>query len=540
MLAILSNTNCDPIIRRIKKELPCMESTGYGSTFEELLNPGSSVSMTKPDVILLLIDLREYVSLRSGDQTRIDEFFQNIRQALKSECQYFISDASYYMPVETAYRGGETARRAVHYWNTQLYALCEEEHNCAVFPLHDLACELGMSAFYSEKTWYLGSVRYSMDGIKSICGEIRRMMAAVRGDYKKILLLDLDNTLWGGTIGEDGLEGVRLADSGAGKAYKEFQMQVQRLKDAGVVLAIVSKNNEQDAWEMIDHHPHMVLRRQDFAAYRINWERKSSNIQALAEELNVGLDSIVFVDDNLRECQEVSRFLPQVTALPFPELPEEIVAFGKLLTQKYFTKLSVTEEDRHKTEQYQVRGRIAAVKKAAGDFSAFLESLHIVIERKEPQTHLERLLQLVQKTNQFNTTVTRYTRAELERMAASGAWRIFLYEVRDAFANHGLCAAAFVHVGEGARIEEFLMSCRVMGRNIEYGILASIEKSLLEEGFLSVEALFREGPKNAPVRELYDRAGYQLAAETESEKRYCKRTDAGGGEVFVGKVVEQL
>ncbi len=517
-----------------------MESVGYGNIFEELLNPCSSVSLGKPEVILLLIDLREYAPPRADSQKRIDEFFQNIRQAVKPGCQYFISDASYYMPAEAAYRGGETARKTAHYWNSQLYTLCEEEKNCAVFPLHSLVCELGMPAFYSEKTWYLGSVRYTMDGIKSICDEIRRMMAAVRGDCKKILLLDLDNTLWGGTVGEDGLAGVLLADSGTGKAYKEFQAQVQCLKDAGVVLAIVSKNNEQDAWEMIDHHPHMVLHRQDFAAYRINWEQKSSNIQALAEELNVGLDSMVFVDDNVRECQEVSRFLPQVTVLPFPELPEKIVAFGRLLTRQYFTKFSITDEDKHKTEQYQVRGRIAAAERTSVDFSGFLASLQIVIERKDPQVHMDRLLQLVQKTNQFNTTVTRYTRAELEGMASSEDWRIFLYEIRDAFANHGLCAAAFVHVEENARIDSFLMSCRVMGRNIEYGILASIEKSLQEEGVTSVEALFREGPKNAPVRELYDRAGYQLAMETGAEKRYRKRAGAGGGESFVGKVVEQL
>lgn len=538
MLAILSNTNCEPIIRRIKKDIPCMESTGYGSIFEELLNPQSNVSIQRPEVILLLIDLQEYIRLETDSKKRIDVFFQNMRQSVQSSCLYFISDASYYMPVEATYKGNALARQAAHYWNSKLYELCAEYKNCELFPIDNLVREMGMRSFYSEKTWYLGSVRYSLDGIKGICAEIYRLMAAVQGKTKKILLLDLDNTLWGGTVGEDGTDGVLLADSGTGKAYKAFQCQIRELKDTGVALAIVSKNNEADVWEMIENHPHMVLRRSDFAASRINWDQKSSNIRSLAKELNVGMDSMVFVDDNLRECQEVSTFLPQVAVEPFPDQPEKIVGFGRRLTQEYFMKLSVTEEDRYKTEQYQARGKIAEAEREAVDFPSFLESLAIVLERRDPQHHMDRLIQLVQKTNQFNTTVTRYTRADLEQMAGSRDWKIFFYEVRDAFANHGLCAAAFVHIGESACIDNFLMSCRVMGRNIEYGILNAVEEGLLKEGVTSIEAVFREGPKNAPVRTLFDRAGYLLVSDSGAEKRYCRGT--GRGEIFVGRIIDNL
>lgn len=538
MLAILSNTNSDPIIRRVKKSIPCLESTGYGNIFEALFNPASQVLTQKADIVLLLIDLREYIGMFHTCDDAIEEFFANLEQAIRPGCQYFISDAVYYLPTEISYSGDSETRRAEYLWDASLYQLCQKNRQCKVFPLRQIVQEIGTQAFYSEKSWCLGSVRYSMEGIKGICQEIERAVKTAQDGCKKALLIDLDNTLWGGVAGEDGINGILLADSGSGRCYKEFQMQIRRLKEAGTILSIVSKNNEDDAWEVIDKHPHMLLHREDFAAFRINWESKAANIRSLTEELNIGLDSVVFVDDNPVECSEVSSTLPQVTVLQFPNRPEEIRPFFDSMVRTYFRKLTVTDEDKQKTEQYQAKKRVEEAKKNTVDFSGFLDSLHIRVIRKNHKEHMERLLQLVQKTNQFNTTVTRYSQAELEGMVEDQNWDIFLYEIQDVYANHGLCAAAFVRLSEEAVIENFLMSCRVMGRNIEYGILDDIQQTIKSRGIQELKAVFRRGPKNMPVESLYERAGYSLLEDDEKEKKYRKTSDST--ERFIGEVDSEL
>ena len=539
MVAILSNINCDHVIRRVQKSVPCVDGVGYGNVFEALFNENSLVNQQAPDQVVLLMDLRELLQTADDPLPVIDSFFENLGSALVPGRQYYVSDASYYLPIEVDYRGEGAARRASLHWDTALVRFCEEHSGCYIFPLKRLVERVGEQAFYSDKLWYIGSARYSMEGVKSICEEILRIDGLMHSAGRKVLLLDLDNTLWGGVAGEDGLDGIRLADSGPGKAYKEFQGALLELKKTGTVLAIVSKNNEADAWEIIENHPHMRLRRDDFAASKINWESKSLNIQQLAKELNVGLDSMVFIDDNPQERQEVKTFLPQVEVPEFPSQPEGLLHFASELTDTYFKKTEITSEDRRKTEQYQAKQKIEELQRTAGDFKSFLASLHIVATRRDPLEHMDRVAQIVQKTNQFNTTVTRYSRAELEEMAQSGAWRLFLYEIEDRFTNHGLCALAVVRMDGGAQIDDFIMSCRVMGRNLEYGILDDIERSLSGEGISRLGAVYRKGPKNAPVEKLYEQAGYRLifAGEDGEEKQYQKDIPSGtSSALFEGEV----
>ncbi len=542
MIALLSNINCDPIIRRIGKSVPCLDSVGYGSVLELLLNPDSTVSIANPEQIIILMDLREMVKMDENYSEIIDNFFAGLGSVLHQGKQYFISDAAYYCPVEVDYRGESPGRMASLYWDSALSEFCRTNRGVYIFPLRECVENIGAQSFYSDKLWYMGSTRYSMNAVKRISEEVLRLSAAASGKTKKALVLDLDNTLWGGVIGEDGLDGIKLADSGIGKAYKEFQAVLRYLKESGTILTIVSKNNEADALEAIEKHPHMLLHRNDFAASRINWSSKAANIKELAKELNIGLDSMVFVDDNPQERQEVKEFLPQVTVPDFPEQPEQLLQFAKNLVQTYFRKIEITGEDRSKTEQYKAMQRIAEAKKGAADFSSFLKSLRLRVVKKKPSEYMDRIAQIVQKTNQFNTTVERYSTSQLENMLKSDNWRLYIYEISDCYANHGLCAFAAVKIEETPIIENFLMSCRVMGRNIEYGILRDIETSLFEEGFNEIRAIYYKGQKNFPVEELYDRAGYTVVfSDSDSgEKHYCKKkNDEKKAEEFIGEVLSE-
>lgn len=539
MLAVLSNTNCDPIVRRLQRSIECMDNVGYGSVFEALLNPHSQLSITHPEHLIILIDLREYIQIRTDFMDVIDSFFKMLSDTVKTNCRYYISDSFYYTPFEISYRGNEISRQACLYWDEKLNEMCNTYHQCCVFPFKNLVNQIGTKAFYSDKLWILGGVRYSMQGVKSICKEVERIVNISKKAPLKAILLDLDNTIWGGTAGEDGIEGIKLADSGVGKAYKEFQMLLQYLKDSGIILSIVSKNNEKDAWDVIENHPHMLLKKNDFVANRVNWINKSINIKEISEELNIGLDSILFIDDNPLERQEVKALLPQVEVPEFPEEPEELLQFGDHLLKEYFGKIEVTQEDKNKLAQYQAKEKIEHAKRTAETFETFLTDLHIVLVKKDPKQYIERLAQLVQKTNQFNTTVMRYTMSELTKMIESAQWRLFCYEVKDKYANHGVCVLAIVHLKPDAEIANFIMSCRVMGRNLEYGVLQDIEYTLQKEGIKNVRALFKAGPKNAPVQMLYENAGYQLIMQTSKEKHYLKEMDTkADGKKFYGEVCD--
>lgn len=522
MIAVLSNVNCDPVIRRVSKVCECIPGEGYGNVLEMLINPNSAVAKQKPENIFILIDLREMLRAQSDYITDIDAFFATVEGCISQGQKYFISDGDYYLGDEISYKGDSISEKSVHYWNSKLYQLCSEHPECYVFPLARLVQQLGENAFYNDKTWVMGSIRYSMEGIKALAHAIKCIDDSSKKPSKKVLLLDLDNTLWGGVAGEEGLN-VQIADSKEGKAYKEFQQGILLLQQSGVILAIVSKNNENDAWEVIDQHPHMVLRRKLFSAYRINWKEKAENIREIAQELNLGLDSMVFIDDNIIERQAVSDMLPEVTVPDFPMAPEMLPRFLNKLKDSYFRRLVVTAEDKNKTEQYLARKAIDQELKRSSNFEDFLKKLQIVVTREDAKENIERLVQLVQKTNQFNTTVTRYTEKELLDMLSSDQWEIYFYDVEDRLAKHGLCAIVIVKLGTTPVIENFIMSCRVMGRNIEYGVLESIEKDILEKGYTEVIARYKVGPKNMPVAELYDSAGFQLESTTETGKIYSKK-----------------
>ena len=340
---------------------------------------------------------------------------------------------------------------------------------------------------------------------------------------KKVLLLDLDNTLWGGLAGENDVNPIALSEDHAGLAYKNLQRVILKMQEQGVLLGIVSKNNEGDAMEILEHHPHMVLRPECFAARRINWEPKHENILEIAKDLNLGIDSFVFWDDSPAERALVSRLLPQVVVPDFPGKPEELAGAMARIYHEYFEKASVTEEDLTKTAQYAANAKRESLQEAAVDFDTYLKQLNIVITRQDPHAHTARLVQLVNKTNQFNVTTLRYDQAQMLTILNAPEKRVYLYSVKDCFGDNGIVAAAIVKLPDhedAPFLEELVMSCRVMGRNIEYAVVEDIENDLQASGFTALKARYVPTAKNKPVEMLFEKLGYTVLEEENGRKEY--------------------
>ena len=339
----------------------------------------------------------------------------------------------------------------------------------------------------------------------------------------KCLVLDLDNTLWGGVLGEDGIDGILLGGDYPGKAFSYWQRALLQLSRHGVILALCSKNNEADVQEAWEHNPSMVLRREHFAAMRINWQDKATNLREIADELNIGLDSMVFLDDNPAERELVRQMLPQVTVPDFPDKPYLLMPFYKQLVQRYFRIYRVTSEDLAKTEQYRANAQRKMEQSRFGDLESFLYSLDICLEIKEADEHaLPRIAQMTQKTNQFNLTTRRYTEADVHQRIDQG-WRVFCVNVSDRFGDSGITATIFLEplADDAVRIDSLLLSCRILGKGIEEAFFKTVLNLLRLDGVRKVYADYLPTPKNSQTADFYDRMGMTcVATQADGAKRY--------------------
>lgn len=510
-VAVLSNVNMNMVIRMLKKEAEVYEAEGYGNELGILMNPASSYYSFAPEYTFLVMDLMELLAhdLEKEDAgARIGKWFSTLEHTLCGETVYYVSDAYLYgAELEVLIDCGRKVALE-QLWQQELEALCERYANVRILPYRHLVEQLGEAAAFSAKMWYLGRVLLSNEAQRRLCGLLLDRLGAERRTPKKLLLLDLDNTLWGGLAGEHEITPIVLSEEHSGLAYKNLQRVLLQMRRQGVLLAIVSKNNEQDALRLIEEHPHMVLRRDAFVAMRINWQQKHENIREIAKELNLGTDSFVFWDDNPTERELVRKLLPEVTVPEFPDRPEELAAAMAEIYSRYFKKPVITAEDREKTAQYAANAARRRVEKSALSFEEYLEQLGIVVTRVSPGKHLERLAQLVNKTNQFNLTTRRYTRKQLAELLEDEKKKVYLYSVADRFGDNGVVVAVIVDLKE-AVVEEFVMSCRVMGKRIEYAVMEDVEQDLHRLGLKSLTGVYIPTGKNRPVAELYDRLGYR-------------------------------
>lgn len=513
-IAILSNVNMNFVIRSLKSKIDVYDAEGYGNELGTLLNPQSSYHAFQPQFLFLMMDLMQLLDGASDDEEakgKIDRWFTALPDALGEEICY-ISDA-YLWTAEEKDADFQAKKQAWEsLWQSRLESFVKENGKVRIFPYQKLIKAVGEEKAFSPITWRMGKIPHSSAMQKALEEEILHRVWVETRVPKKVLLLDLDNTLWGGLAGEHELTPIDLGGTDVGAAYRKTQEIILQMQKQGVVLGIVSKNNLQDAMDIIEHHPAMVLRAEHFSSMKINWAPKHENIMEIARELNLGLDSFVFFDDNPAERALVKEMLPQVEVPAFPESPEQLPQTMDIIYREYFEKPYVTKEDTERTRQYAENAKRMELQRAAVDFESYLKDLEIVAQRVNPENHMERLLQLVNKTNQFNLTTIRYTAEELQAIVSDrDHYDVYLYGITDKFGDNGIVAVLIVkRQGEEAEIEEFTMSCRVMGRNIEHALMDAVEEDLCQKGIKVLRGSFFPTAKNAPVEELYPALGFEL------------------------------
>lgn len=517
-IAVLSNINMTPVAQGLKASYEVFQNEGYGNELEMLLNSQSALWDFQPEVVFLVVDILELAQHQwnaDGIKEQIHQWFAAVEASLREKVVFVISDICFRGRERQICSDFEWETDILQYWQEQRAGL--QSRHAGVYGMHyrRLMESLGESA-YSDKMWYLGKIIHSRQGISAIQGEIRHILEKMAYTPKKLLLLDLDNTLWGGLAGERDKEELLLSEEKAGLLYKDLQRVILAMKKTGVMLGIVSKNNEEDALSVIRNHPHMVLREEDFVIYKINWQPKSDNIREIAAELNIGTDSIVFFDDSAQEREEICRLLPEVTVPEFPEQRDKLPETMAEIYRRFFDKLSVTEEDRQKTEQYrqEKERKQWQADNYAADYTGYLKSLAIRVVQRDVQKNSERILQLLNKTNQFNLTTRRYEAAELLEQLQGENKQYYAFSVSDCFGDAGIVGILGVTFGSRTEIEDFVMSCRVMGRQIEACMLEMVEQDAWARGSQEIYARYIPTAKNKPVAKLYDTMGYERIEES--------------------------
>jgi FkbH-like protein len=409
----------------------------------------------------------------------------------------------------------------VHRLNGLLADGCQQVANVSLIDLNEIRAALGEAAFYDSKLYYIAKVPLSMEALPKAAKAVMDTVNALNGRVKKCVVLDLDGTLWGGVVGDDGVNGIQIGELGAGHAFSAFQAWLKELKNRGVLLAVCSKNNEEAAKEPFLKHPEMVLRLEDFSLFVANWEDKARNIRYIQQTLNIGMDSMVFLDDNPFERNLVRSLIPEIAV---PELPEDPALYlGCLQSLNLFETASYTEEDLGRTDQYRAEAGRTEMQGQLGSFEEYLEALEMEAEAApfDPY-HCPRIAQLTQRSNQFNLRTVRYSEAEIKAIARDDRHITRYFCLKDKFGDHGLVSVVILdkpalHPGQAQDalfISEWLMSCRVLKRGMEEFIVNHIVGTAAEHGYSRAVGEYIKTPKNAMVERIYEKLGF---------------TDEGGG-----------
>jgi FkbH-like protein len=524
---LLSNVNVESIARQmVHHEVHIAQ--GYGVWTQELADPASGTFSFGPSSVFVVIDGGELFRGQRGLESAladIDEHLAWIEQAAERSrgIKFFISTIDVPARALRPLKGERLERCVEQHWYRGISSASSNHTNLYVFDLKELVEQVGRSVVYSNKRWYLGGLRFSTAGEKLIAREFERILDAQLVARKKCLLLDLDNTLWGGVIGEDGIQGIQLSETGEGARYRDFQLRIRELGKMGVILGIASKNNEADAFEVFERHEHMVLRKSDFAAMKINWSAKAQNIAEIAQDLDIGIESIVFIDDNPVEREAIRTVLPEVVVPEFPADSCELTAFFEQVYKDCFFTLETTEEDRKRTAGYLANAKRAAERTAAPSIEQFLAGLGTkIFFTRASNEDLRRAAQLTQKTNQFNLTTRRYTEQELQALQTTPGTDVFIASVADKYGDNGKVFVSIVRIEalDTAELDTFLMSCRVVGRFIEDQILDQLVKELRANGLSRLRVQFIPTRKNELARAFIERLqGGRLVSGDENGAR---------------------
>jgi FkbH-like protein len=540
-IAILSSYVLDWLVPYLDAECrkaglePAFHVAPFNQYSQQVLNAASELYRFEPDVVFLALGLEDVcpqaLSRAKGDdlegaRRRLVEEMLGLVEAIESNSKALMVLHDFYALGRDA-RGILQNRLAngLADWlaalNGELARALRARARSFLMPLDAVLGWVGHERSHHPKTWHMGSMRIGDAALPELARYSMRYVKALMGLTKKCVVLDLDGTLWGGIVGEGGAEGIALGPTAPGIEYVEFQRALLDLTRRGVLLAVCSKNNPEDALPVIRSHPHMVLREEHFAAMRVNWNNKADNIAEIAEELNIGLDSLIFIDDNPNERELIRQLLPEVMTV---ELPRDPSLYRRMLEgMPDFDLLALTAEDEKRAARYQANAKRRVERGAAASLDEYLRSLQIRAEIgiASPDA-LGRLVQMFNKTNQFNLTTRRYQAEDVTRFLQSDAHRVYGLRVADRFGDHGLVGTAVVRAEEGAwRIDSLLMSCRVMGLGVETAFLHRICADAAAQRVPRLVGEYVPTRKNVPVKSFYGDHGFALASDTDGRQEWA-------------------
>jgi FkbH-like protein len=514
----------------------------FGQYQQELADHESDLYAFKPTAILLALDAHHLAAgVTAGmDQPaadaalaevveRVQEIWRLAREGLRCPIIHQLSPPVHPLVLgSNEHRAGGSRAAFIARLNAALRPLADAA-GVHLLALDDRVARDGLAAWYNPTLWHHAKQEIDPRAAPLYGDLVGRLLAALQGRAFKALVLDLDNTVWGGVVGDDGLEGIVIGQGSAGgEAYVAFQEYARELSRRGIILAVCSKNDEANALEPFEKHPEMILRRGDIASFVANWSDKANNIRAIAAELNIGLDSLVFVDDNPFERNLVRQELPMVAV---PEVTDDPVSYIRAVSDAgYFEGLTVTDEDRERTGQYQGNKARDALKASATDLESYLRGLEMqLIWRRFDRIGLQRTVQLINKSNQFNLTTRRYTEEDILAVMADPAAFGLQLRLLDRFGDNGVIAIIIGRLRDGGDlyIDTWLMSCRVLGRQVEPTTLNLIAQEAKTLGARRLIGEYLPTKKNAMVREHYARLGF-TTTETSPDGGNVNMLDLSG------------
>ena len=504
----------------------------YKQYNQDILSSTSPLYEFSPNLTFMLIDTRTILSSlfynpysvsaserREYIDNRVKELVNLVRKfKLISSSRLVV--ANFHAPVYTPYGICETKteygfREMILDLNAKLSNSLRNESSVFVFNFDAFVAKYGEINVYDYRQFLFGDIKVSLNCIPYLAEEFMGYINAELGINRKCIVLDLDNTLWGGIVGEDGFEGIKLSPHPPGTSYIEFQRVVQALYERGIILAINSRNNEDEALRVIREHPYMVLRENNFASIKINWNDKISNIKAIAEELNIGLDSLVYFDDDPVNREVMSSALPEVMTV---DLPEDPALYAQtIMNLNAFNTFSITDDDKRRGQMYIEERKRSQLEDSVSSLDEFLSQLDIKINiKKADKFTIPRISQLVLKTNQFNLTTQRFQEEEILKFSQDKNMLVGCAQTADKFGDNGITGVFIVKKNPDYsewNIETFLLSCRVMGRRIEDGIMQYILNEARKEGIKRVKGRYIPTKKNKPCENFLSHSGFKKEGE---------------------------
>lgn len=502
--------------------LDCVEAE-YDQVMQTALSPDSAINRAQADAVLLAIDYRGLpLQTTPGDaaaaqQTVMSALAQleSIRRGIRAHGAAACIVQTLAAPAEHLFGSLDAAipgtlRQLIDAINTGIASSVRDTSDL-LLDVAAMAQTVGLANWHDPTLWNLGKLPFAGAMLPLYAEHVCRLLAAQRGKSRRCLILDLDNTVWGGVIGDDGLEGIVIAQGDAtGEAHLEVQRTALKLRARGIVLAVSSKNDDAIARLPFRQHPEMLLREQHLAVFQANWNDKARNIEAIASELNLGLDAMVFLDDNPAERTLVRQKLPQVAV---PELPDDPALYARsLLAAGYFEAIALSAEDLKRADFYQDNARRIALQQQTGDLDSYLASLQMVMTLQAfDEVGRSRIAQLINKSNQYNLTTRRYTEAEVEAVERDPEAFALQVRLADCFGDNGMISVVICRrLGEDWVVDSWLMSCRVLGRRVEHAVLQELIREGRTRGIRRIFGDYLPSGRNQLVIDHYEKLGFRL------------------------------